>query len=133
MRTAATYRVFPAAALAALLAACAQPREAGGSALPSDLAVTVETREYDVTPVPDQEREDAFMAILAAAGDQAALGAGMDTGFNYTLKPAGAIYPLSKVEIGCRVRGRHAHAGGKKACAEFFSVFDARLRKKGFK
>ncbi|HOI43619.1 MAG TPA: hypothetical protein PK523_11800, partial [Elusimicrobiales bacterium] len=97
MRTAVPSRIFPAAALAALLAACAQPREAGGSALRSDLAVTVETREYDVTPGPDQEREDAFMAILAAAGDQAARGAGMDTGFNYTLKPAGAIYPLSKV------------------------------------
>ncbi len=119
--------------LAACLAACAQPREAGEGAPRADLAVTVETREYDVTPAHDQEREDAFMAVLAAAGDQAAHGAGADTGFNYTLKPAGAIYPFSKVEIGCRVRGRHAAGLGRQACLEFFSVLDARLKKKGLK
>ncbi len=131
MRTAALYRIVPAAALAALLAACAQPRQAGEAAPPSELAVTVETREYAVTPEPDQEREDAFMAVLAAAGDRAASGAGMDTGFNYTLKPAGAIYPFSKVEIGCRVRGRYAAGKGKDACSEFFSVLDAKLKSKG--
>ncbi|HNT97430.1 MAG TPA: hypothetical protein PKK31_04075 [Elusimicrobiales bacterium] len=133
MRTAALYAMVTAAALAALLTACARPRPAGETAPPPDLAVTVETREYEVTPGPDQEREDAFMAVLAAAGDQAAVGAGAETGFNYVLKPAGAIYPLSKVEIGCRVRGRYARDGGRKACAEFFSVLDARLRKKGLK
>lgn len=120
--------------LAACLAACAQPRQAGEAAAPpSDLAVTVETREYAVTPSHDQEREDAFMAVLAAAGDQAAHGAGMDTGFNYTVKPAGAVYPFSKVEIGCRVRGRHAAGRGKAACSDFFSVLDAGLKKKGLK
>ncbi len=133
MRTASVYAMVAAAALAALLTACARPRPAGGAAPPDELAVTVETREYAVTPEPDQEREDAFMAVLAAAGDQAAQGAGTDTGFNYTLKPAGAIYPFSKVEIGCRVRGRHASGRGKRACSEFFSVLDARLRKKGLK
>ncbi|KAF0125831.1 MAG: hypothetical protein FD189_1191 [Elusimicrobia bacterium] len=133
MKTFAMCGMVSAAALAALLAACAQPRQAGEAAPSSDLAVTVETREYAVTPAHDQEREDAFMAVLAAAGDQASLGAGMDTGFNYTLKPAGAIYPFSKVEISCRVRGRYAAGQGKKSCSEFFSVLDAKLGKKGFR
>ncbi|MDQ7772919.1 MAG: hypothetical protein RDU13_05275 [Elusimicrobiales bacterium] len=133
MRKPLPSRALFAPVLAACLAACAQPREASGDAPPSDLAVTVETREYAVTPVHDQEREDAFMAVLAAAGDQAASGAGMDTGFSYTVKPAGAIYPFSKVEIGCRVRGRHAAGRGKAACSEFFSVLDVRLKKKGLK
>lgn len=131
MNTACLYRIVPAAALAALLASCAQPRQAGEAAPPSELAVTVETREYAVTPGPDQEREDAFMAVLDAAGSQAASGAGMDTGFSYTVKPAGAIYPFSKVEIGCRVRGRYAAGKGKDACSEFFSVLDAKLKSEG--
>jgi hypothetical protein len=54
----------------------------------------------------------------------------MDTGFSYTVKPAGAIYPFSKVEIGCRVRGRYAAGQGKAACSEFFSVLDAKLKAK---
>lgn len=133
MKTAAFSVFLSAAALAAGLAGCGLTRNAPEGAPPSDLAVTVETREYAVTPGPDQEREDAFMAVLAAAGDQAASGGGMDTGFNYTLRPAGAIYPFSKVEIGCRVRGRYAAGKGKDACSEFFSVLDAKLKSKGLR
>ncbi|MFA6434368.1 MAG: hypothetical protein WCW52_06700 [Elusimicrobiales bacterium] len=108
--------------------ACAGP---GGPAAPSprQRAVAQAARTYALGKVPDQDREQAFQDLLAAAHSEALKqhGAANEIGFSYSLSPKGAVYPFSEVEVVCLIKKADSYSG-KQLCRNFFKTVDAGLR-----
>jgi hypothetical protein len=100
------------------------------SSVPRQQAMTHSMHTYTLGREPDQDREQAFQALLETAHAAALVkrGASPDTGLSYSLSPKGAVYPFSEVEIACLVQ--KADAGqGKALCKEFFKAVDEGFRK----
>ena len=98
--------------------------------VPSQQAISQSARTYALGREPDQEREQAFQNLLAAAY-AAALdmrGAPPETGLSYSLSPKGAVYSFSEVEVACLVQKADS-SRGKALCREFFKAVDAGLEK----
>lgn len=97
-----------------------------------DIAVSTSTRakvferqEFRLSKKPDSAIQEGFQKILdtaymktveANAGDNP-----REIGFIYSLRPTGAIYPFSEVEVSCIIQERHQDKGGE-FCGKFFSV-----------
>ena len=121
--------LFCAALAAACLCGCYSLRDHSQPVTPQQ-AVSQSARSYALGREPDQEREQAFQDLLAAA-HTAALdkrGAAPETGLSYSLSPKGAVYPFSKVEVACLVQRADA-SQGKALCREFFKAVDAGFEK----
>ena len=120
--------VLAAAALTALYG-CAALRGPGWVP-PRQRAVVHSSRTYVLGKVPDQDREQAFQDLLAAAQAQAVKkhGAASEIGFSYSLAPKGAVYPFSEVEVSCLIKKADA-SEGEQLCSDFFSAVDAGLKK----
>jgi hypothetical protein len=88
------------------------------------------SRTYALGRVPDQEREQAFQDLLAAAQAAAVKkhGGASEIGFAYSLSLKGAVYPFSEVEVSCLMQKADA-SQGEKLCSDFFSTVDAGLKK----
>jgi len=107
---------------------CAGPQGPGASP-PRKRAVVHSSRTYALGKVPDQEREQAFQDLLAAAQSEASAkhGSASEIGFSYSLAPKGAVYPFSEVEVSCIMQKADA-SEGKQLCFEFFKAVDAGLK-----
>jgi len=112
----------------AVLCGCAGSKGPGASS-PSQRAVVYSGRTYALGKVPDQEREQAFQDLLAAAQAEAAArhGGASEIGFSYSLALKGAVYPFSEVEVSCLIQKADA-SEGKQLCSEFFKAVDAGLK-----
>lgn len=91
----------------------------------STRAKVFERQEFRLSKKPDSAIQDGFQKILdtaymktveANAGDNP-----REIGFIYSLRPTGAIYPFSEVEVSCIIQERHQDKGGE-FCGKFFSV-----------
>ncbi len=102
-----------------------QPRR-----MPPSQAIVQSTRIYELGRDPDQQREQAFQDLLAAAHAVALekRGASPATGSSYSLAPKGAVYPFSKVEVACLVQRADA-SKAKALCREFFKAVDSGFEK----
>ena len=118
--------VFAGCAL--LLAGCAGPGGPGPAA-PRQQAVVHTARTYALGKIPDQDREQAFQDLLAAA-HAAALkkrSGASEIGFSYSLAPKGAVYAFSEVEVSCLIMEADA-SWGEQLCSDFFTGVDAGVK-----
>lgn len=101
-----------------------------GASSPRQRAVVNSSRTYALGRVPDQEREQAFQDLLAAAQAEAVRkhGGAWEIGFAYSLSPRGAVYPFSEVEVSCLMQKADA-SQGEQLCSDFFSAVDAGFKK----
>ena len=93
-------------------------------------AVVHASRTYALGKVPDQEREQVFQDLLAAAHAAALkkLGGAAEIGFSYSLAPKGAVYAFSEVEVSCLIKKADTFRG-KQLCSDFFNAVDAGFKK----
>lgn len=107
---------------------CAGPGGPGAPPPPRQRVTAHAARTYVLGKVPDQEREQAFQDLLAAAHQEALRkhGGAAEIGFSYSLAPKGAVYPFSEVEVACLIKKADA-AQWKRLCSDFFKAVDAGL------
>lgn len=119
--------LFCAALACACLCGCSGRRDSF-IPVPSQQALAQEVRTYALGREPDQEREQAFQDLLAAAHAEAMVrrDASPETGLSYSLSPRGTVYPFSEVEVVCLVK-RADSSQGKALCGEFFKAVNAGL------
>jgi hypothetical protein len=100
-----------------------------GASSPGQRAVVQQSRVYALGKVPDQEREQAFQDLLAAAQAEAVQkhGSASEIGFSYSLAPRGAVYPFSEAEVSCLLQKADV-SEGKRLCSDFFKAVDAGLK-----
>ncbi len=117
---------FPVALL--LFWGCASPGRPAAP-LTRHQAMVHASRTYALGKIPDQDREQAFQDLLAAAYASALKRSGSpEIGFSYSMAPKGAVYAFSEVEVSCLIKETDAAWGGR-LCSDFFNAVDAGITK----
>ncbi|OGS07569.1 MAG: hypothetical protein A2270_09915 [Elusimicrobia bacterium RIFOXYA12_FULL_51_18] len=121
-------KIFFTAAALIFLWGCAGPKGPGAPSTRRG-AVVYSSRTYALGKIPDQEREQAFQDLLAAAQAVALSkhGGASEIGFSYSLAPKGAVYPFSEVEVSCLMQKADA-SQGEKLCSDFFNAVSSGLK-----
>jgi len=93
-------------------------------------AVMFEKQSFQLSKTPNQTVEDGFQPALDEAYNEALrnYGGAADAGFTYSMRPSGAVYPFSEVEVSCIVQKKY-ETDGKKLCGDFFAALHQSLDK----
>lgn len=88
--------------------------------------VVFDSREYALTREPNYEVEQDFQNAVSSAFEKAFPDGDSDArrSFSYAITPKGAVYPFSKVEVGCLVREDLRGKYAREICSRFYDYLD---------